>query len=358
MKLQHPREKERLTGFQESLLRWFRRHHRFLPWRSNPTPYRVWISEIMLQQTQVKTVLPYYKNFIRRFPNIEILAKASEQHVLELWSGLGYYNRARNLHKAARQIVKNHGSFPQEFETILALPGVGRYTAGAICSIAFNQPYPVVDGNIRRVLARMNGWMKNPPQSRFWAWMSKLLPEQNASSFNQAMMELGALICTPTHPRCPHCPVKNYCTARKSGMQDCIPDVRKKRTAISLQIAALVIKKGRQILLSSRNPLPFVPGEWGLPSQLLHGRQSAEDVASELCREAIGQILPLTPCVQIRHSISRFRITAYAFCGKPDFSKARLTETSKYIWSPRSQYKIRLISSLFRKILQKIEELQ
>jgi A/G-specific adenine glycosylase len=194
---------EKTRNFQERLLHWYGRHKRELPWRSNPAPYRVWVSEIMLQQTQAKTVLPYYDRFFKRFPDIQSLARASEQEVLALWAGLGYYGRARNLHRAARQIVDDHGGvFPDKLEEILMLPGIGRYTAGAICSIAFNRPLPIVDGNVRRVIRRLHGIGRRIPESHFWNQASAWVPEGKTSAFNQAVMELGALVCLPHRPLC------------------------------------------------------------------------------------------------------------------------------------------------------------
>ncbi len=255
--------------FQRLLLRWYGKNKRSLPWRINPTGYRVWISEIMLQQTQVKTVIPYFNRFIRQFPDVESLARASESRVLEFWAGLGYYGRARNLHKAARQIVKIHGSFPQDFRAILALPGIGRYTAGAICSIAFNQKQPVVDGNIRRVLVRLNGTKKQMTDSHHWNQMSDLLPDERISLFNQAMMELGALICLPFQPQCHQCPVTDFCKAHRLGIQNSIPVNRTTQAPKHTNIAILVLKRNGKVLLASGQKPSFIPGEWGLPCTLV-----------------------------------------------------------------------------------------
>src|SRR5512145_3517829 len=208
MQLQHTQLKTNAKLLQRSLLRWYKKHSRALPWRDEPTPYRVWISEIMLQQTQVKTVIPYYNRFLERFPNVETLAKAREEDVLALWAGLGYYSRARNLHKSAALIVHRYGHFPADFDTILALPGIGRYTAGAICSIAFNQPKPILDGNVMRVLARLYGVAGDPraarPNARLWKLAEDLVlraaktrQPRACSHLNQSLMELGALVCTP-----------------------------------------------------------------------------------------------------------------------------------------------------------------
>jgi A/G-specific adenine glycosylase len=348
---------EKRKGFQRNLLRWFHKNQRSLPWRINPAPYRVWISEVMLQQTQVKTVIPYYDRFLKAFPDLESLSRASEQKVLELWSGLGYYRRGRDLLKTAKQIVKEHGIFPSEFKTILALPGIGRYTAGAICSIAFNQAQPIVDGNIRRVLIRLNGIKGRLSEKYFWDQMSVLIPENKASSFNQAMMELGALICTPLQPHCSRCPVAPFCEAKQWGIQAIIPKARAKTAIKQRSIAILVLKKGARILLAPLNKHPFIPGEWGLPSLLTSNKESAKQTASLLCRSIFGHDIPLTLYAQIRHSISNYRIIAYAFCGKPDSGAQPLKSIHKHCWLNYSQNKTRLTSSLFRKVLQQYEEL-
>jgi A/G-specific adenine glycosylase len=357
MKLHKPHTKQ-VNNFQKNLLCWYRKHKRDLPWRNDPTPYRVWISEIMLQQTQVKTVLLYYDRFLKQFPDIETLARASERRVLDLWSGLGYYSRAINIHKAARLIVREYGSFPQEFSAILALPGVGRYTAGAICSIAWNQAKPVVDGNVRRVLTRLNGLKSPPAPSYFWDQMSACIPKGKASSFNQAMMELGALICVPFHPQCPQCPIRDFCKAQKSGIQDKIPTARTRRYTTNLQIVTLLIEQEGRILLSALPQLPFIPGAWGFPSRIIPDSKSVKETASLFCRSILGQTIPLEPFARVRHSITCYRIQAYAFYGKPGFPVAIPQGIQDYLWSPRLQNKIRLVSSLFHKIYRKYEERQ
>jgi A/G-specific adenine glycosylase len=347
-----------LKKLQENLLRWYSKHRRALPWRNDPNPYRVWVSEIMLQQTQVKTALLYYNRFLKQFPDIETLARASERKVLDLWSGLGYYKRAIHLHQAANLIVREHRTFPRDFSAVLALPGVGRYTAGAICSIAWNQETPAVDGNVRRVLTRLNGLQSPPAPSYFWDQMSACIPKGKASSFNQAMMELGALVCVPFHPQCSQCPIQDSCKAHKSGIQDNIPMARTKRPVENLQISTLLIEQNGRILLSTLSHLPFIPGAWGLPSRIIPDRKSAEETASRFCRSILGQTIPLAPFARIRHSITCHRIQAYAFYAKPGFPVTIPPGSADYLWSPRPQNKIRLTSSLFHKIYRKYEELR
>ena len=343
--------------FQNSLLRWYGKHRRALPWRDNPTPYRVWISEIMLQQTQVKTVIPYFSRFLEQFPDLKSLADASERDVLALWSGLGYYSRARNLHRTARLIVERHGEFPEDFKDILALPGIGRYTAGAISSIAFSQAQPVVDGNIQRVVTRLKAIRKRPAAGHFWDQMSAWLPAGKSSAFNQAMMELGAIVCLPSQPLCPRCPVERHCEARRLGIQNEIPAVRLKRQIKRVSIAVLVLERNGKILLTSALRLPFIPGTWGLPCRQIRKSESSEDAAAGLCSEILGRTIPLRPASKTSHSISNRRIAAFGFLGTLDRAIQPPQGTDNFCWMSRHQESELLTSSLFRKILQKFRDM-
>ncbi len=235
-----------LASFRYQLLDWFRRFQRDLPWRRTKDPYRIWISEIMLQQTRVAAVIPYYARFLARFPNVRALAEAQQEEVLRLWSGLGYYSRARNLQKAAQQIVARHGrEFPRDEEAVLALPGVGRYTAAAILSIAFGAKHAVLDGNVARVLARLGTIRGDLRESRRWQSLQetagKLLAPNSPGDWNQAMMELGAIVCTPRAPQCLLCPIAKFCRARKSGDPESFPEKRKKRKPVQIILAAAVL---------------------------------------------------------------------------------------------------------------------
>ena len=222
--------------FRRRLLAWFRRTKRDLPWRHTRDPYRIWLSEIMLQQTRVTTVIPYYRRFLERFPTVQHLARARPAAVLAAWAGLGYYSRARNLHLAARRIVTRHGGkFPHELDATLALPGIGRYTAAAILSIACDQPLAALDGNVARVLARldaMRGDLRRPAAwQRLDAAADALLARHAPGDWNQAMMELGATVCTPQAPRCPQCPVARWCRAQALGLAERLPEARRKTRA-------------------------------------------------------------------------------------------------------------------------------
>jgi A/G-specific adenine glycosylase len=269
-----------LAVFRKQLLAWFRQFQRDLPWRGTRDPYRVWLSEIMLQQTRVAAVVPYYQRFLERFPNLRALAAAPEEEVLRLWSGLGYYRRARNLQKAAQQIVAEHGGeFPSRLEDVLALRGVGNYTARAILSIAFEKKHAVLDGNVLRVLARLGavrGDLRASLRSKeLQNCANAYLDRESPGDWNQAMMELGATLCAPKSPQCLLCPVTQFCKARKRGIADLLPEKRKKRATVLIRLAAAVFadERGRTLLLpppEERNTERLVDYGPALASNLWH----------------------------------------------------------------------------------------
>jgi len=235
-----------LKQFRKSLLDWFHVYQRELPWRKNRDPYRVWISEIMLQQTRVAAVIPYYEKFLARFPDVKSLAEAPQQEVLRLWSGLGYYSRARNLQRAAQQIVAQHrGEFPRTREEVLALSGIGEYTAAAIMSIAFDEPLAVLDGNVARVIARLEVLRGDLRQPQCWRNLqisaNQLLALESPGDWNQAVMELGATVCTPKSPQCLLCPVAEFCEGRKLGIAESLPEKRKKRASVAIHLVSAVL---------------------------------------------------------------------------------------------------------------------
>jgi A/G-specific adenine glycosylase len=249
-------ERSEISKFRRQLLGWFRKFQRELPWRRNKDPYRIWLSEIMLQQTRVAAVIPFYERFLERFPDIRALAAAPEEEVLRLWSGLGYYSRARNLQRSAQLIVAEHGGeFPRTVEAALALPGIGSYTAAAVLSIAFGGKHAVLDGNVARVLARLDAVRGDLREGGHWQALQnsadELLDPRAPSDWNQAMMELGAMVCTPRSPQCSVCPVAEFCRARKLGLTEVIPEKRKKRATVRMTLAAAVLldSRGRTLLL-------------------------------------------------------------------------------------------------------------
>jgi A/G-specific adenine glycosylase len=268
-----------LVHVRRALLHWYDEHRRDLPWRETRDPYRIWLSEIMLQQTRVAAVLDHYRIFLERFPNVQALAAASEDAVLAAWSGLGYYRRARMLHQAARQITEKHaGCFPQNSEAWLVLPGIGRYTSAAIASIAFAEPVAVVDGNVERVLQRFIGINLTMPQ--IWQHAQALLAQSRPGDFNQAMMELGATVCVPREPRCPMCPVRNWCVTERSshGANSTVTTMERRASSPGKRPTS---GKGRQVkkeiwcvlgqrdghirLLQRPRKAALMPGMWELP---------------------------------------------------------------------------------------------
>jgi A/G-specific adenine glycosylase len=243
----------------QPLVSWFEENQRPLPWRATYDPYHVWISEVMLQQTQVETALPYYDRFISEFPTLDALACADEQRVLRLWAGLGYYRRAKNLMAAAKLIVERHnGNIPPDYDALIDLPGIGQYMAGAILSIAFNKPYPVVDGNVRRVLSRVYGWTEESPKA-LWDAAARVVREAEPRLVNQAIMELGAKVCSFKAPRCLICPLQTSCAAFKTGLQEEIPPVKKRPATVHVHLCAVVFRKGDRYLMKAAD------GMWEFP---------------------------------------------------------------------------------------------
>ncbi|TMQ58060.1 MAG: A/G-specific adenine glycosylase [Candidatus Eisenbacteria bacterium] len=291
-------------GLRASILRWYVRHRRDLPWRRTREPYAIWVSEVMLQQTRVETVIPYYQRFLRRFPGVESLARARGADVQASWSGLGYYRRARHLHAAARIIVREHsGRVPSNRDALLSLPGIGEYTAGAIESIAFGHPAPAVDGNVVRVLARIHGYKGGRDSARLkhavTEQAARLAPGPRAGDWTQALMELGARICLPRDPLCERCPAARSCAARRSGTPDRFPKASAARAPRAERRLLLVATSGRRILL--------VPDEadscatWTLPyARLL--RVSASSAARALARRHLPDpSAPEGPRATFRH---------------------------------------------------------
>jgi len=302
------------------LLDWFAKHARDLPWRRTRDAYAVWVSEVMLQQTQVATVIPYWSRWMRDLPTIESVARAAPGRLHKLWEGLGYYTRVRNLQEAAQRICSDHGGqFPRRFEDILALPGIGRYTAGAIASIAFDQPAPILDGNVIRVFTRLFGIRQNPrdrkTSERLWRLADQLVHQASrvanhpspSSHFNQSLMELGALVCTPRSPKCGDCPVAAHCVALRLGCVGKLPRVAKRQHPTARQFVAFVAHRNGRWLVRQR-PAGVVNAHlWEFPNVEITSRRSG---IKTLARHALGCApgsLELL-CV-IRHVITRHRIT-------------------------------------------------
>ena len=319
----------RRTALVRKLLRWYRSHARDLPWRRTRDPYRVWLSEIMLQQTRVETVQDYYHRFTEAFPGIEDLAAASEDRVLKLWEGLGYYSRARNLLKAARWVVRESGgSFPEDAGSLQALPGVGRYTAGAIASIAFGERTPVLDGNVKRVLARLFAVRESidtaAAEKRLWALADTLVSARAPGDSNQALMELGARICTPRRPGCEVCPAEGFCEARASGLTGILP-VRKARKPVPHHpIVAAAMKKNGRYLFGRRPSEGMLGGLWEFPGGKVESGESHAGALVREVREELGLDVEVGDRIaSVNHAYTHFKITLYLYgckvlAGKPE----------------------------------------
>jgi len=295
------------SRFAPVLLEWFDASGRKdLPWQREPTPYRVWVSEIMLQQTQVATVIPYYERFMARFPDVQALGGAKLDEVLHLWSGLGYYARARNLRRAARQIVSRHGGeFPARFEDVLALPGIGRSTAGAILALSRNERHAILDGNVKRVLARCFGVEGHSGEAaveaRLWQLSDACTPLLRAADYTQAVMDLGATVCSRARPACLLCPVSGDCYARQHNMQDRLPMPRR-RAARPVREAWLVVamRGGHKVLIERRPPAGIWGGMWGLPEFPTHAH------AEQWCREQLAGAAAPRRAAVLEHAFSHF----------------------------------------------------
>jgi A/G-specific adenine glycosylase len=300
------------------LLDWYDRQRRRLPWRGTRDPYRIWVSEVMLQQTQVHTVLPYYRRFLQRLPTLRRLAGADQEAVLKLWEGLGYYARARNLHRAAGMLAERGGGIPDRWEEFRALPGVGDYIAAAVLSIAFDRPHAVVDGNVKRVLARLLTIAApvNRSASRkiFQAEADRLLDHRRPGDFNQALMELGAVVCTPVSPACSACPLIEWCAARASGAITRYPRRVAPRAIPEVQIAVGVVTKRGRVLITRRAPRGLLGGLWEFPGGRLQPGERPEAACAREIREEVNlQVIVEEPLAQVRHAYSHLRVHLHVF---------------------------------------------
>lgn len=315
------------AAFRRALLYWYDQVGRDLPWRRTHDPYAIWLSEIMLQQTQVVTVIAYYERFLAKFPTVAGLANADEQEVLGLWEGLGYYRRARQLHAAAKKVVLAHeGKFPRDFAEIRALPGIGRYTAGAIASFAFDDRQPIVEANTMRLFSRLIGLRIDPRgkegQEVLWRFAESLLPKELPGRINQALIELGSQVCKPRHPSCLLCPVSRFCAAKQLGLVDQIPAMAKKMVYEDALEAAVVVRDPRgRILLRRRSEGERWAGMWDFPRGVLATGAAAREPHSlsaskiiALVKEQTGAKIKITgERLRLRHGVTRFRIELVCF---------------------------------------------
>ena len=327
-----------ITLFRKNLLTWFETHRRQLPWRDTDDPYRIWVSEVMLQQTQVKKVLEYYQKFVSRFPDVESLAEATLQDLLKTWEGLGYYARARNLHKAAQVVVRDLASeIPADYAVFRKLPGVGEYIAAAVQSIAFNRPYAVVDGNVKRVLARLfliDAAINQSSSTKIFQAKADLLLDRTApGAFNQAMMELGATVCRPQSPTCIVCPVNTVCRAFQTVRQEEFPVRQKSKPLPEYHIVAGVIHKGNRVLITQRKPEGLLGGLWEFPGGKIQAQETPEQACVRVIQEEtsllIEQIEYLT---RVKHAYTHFKIVMDVFHCHYRSGEVVLNEAVDYRW--------------------------
>jgi A/G-specific adenine glycosylase len=352
---QRPRGDREPAALRRVLLGWYDRLRRDLPWRRTKDPYRIWVSEVMLQQTTVKTVLPYYDAFLRRFPTLLSLAEEPEDEVLAAWSGLGYYHRARNLHRGAQHVAERHaGRFPRSLEAALAVPGVGLYTASAILSIAHGLPLPVVDGNVRRVLARLLA-LRGPEFRKdgpYYNRAEELLDRERPGDWNQALMELGATVCLPRKPACDACPLRRRCRGHALAIVSELPEGRARRAPVDVTVAAALVERDGRVLLVRRPAGRLLGRMWEVPQTSLETR-GRPDLAREIEERHGLRVVPGPLAVRARHAITHRRITLEGY-------RARLRlpvpqDPERFLWARPEEVARLPVSSSTRKLLRGLE---
>ena len=351
-----------LRGIAPSILHWYDRHARRLPWRDQPSPYRVWVSEIMLQQTRVETVLPYFERWMQRFPTLPSLANATEQEVLQAWEGLGYYSRARNLHRAARLVMQTYaGEIPADRSQLEHLPGIGRYTAGAIASIAFGKDEPALDANIRRVLARVFNVdvpARSPAGERLlWDLARETLPSGRAGDYNQALMDLGASLCTPHAPACLICPLAAVCEARALGIQEERPLLEAKPVIPHYVVTAAVISRAGQILIARRPSSGLLGGMWEFPGGKVEpGETLAAGLQREIREELGASVAVGDPFGIYQHGYTHFKVTLHAFCCRLLDGEPQALHASEIRWVTPGEMSTFPMGKIDRQIARRLEQ--
>ncbi|MEA3365847.1 MAG: A/G-specific adenine glycosylase, partial [Candidatus Hydrogenedentes bacterium] len=342
--MQAPLQKDTVRRIRRALLAWYSRNARELPWRSTRDPYAVWVSEIMLQQTRIDQGTPYFTRFMDAFPTVQALAAASEDAVLKQWEGLGYYSRARNLHRAAKAVVsEQEGAFPETAEGWRALPGVGRYTAGAIASIAFNEPVPVLDGNVKRVLTRLLDITQPIDQSRteqrLWALVEALVSPRRPGDFNQAMMELGAMVCVPKAPLCTTCPLRKVCRSAARGTQTERPVKRKKAATPHYEIVVAAIEKNERFLLGKRPPKGLLGGLWEFPGGAAQSGETHKQALKREIREKLGVGIRVGGLAAVvNHAYSHFKVTLNVYRCTVESGTPQPKSHTALKWVPRAHF--------------------
>jgi A/G-specific adenine glycosylase len=328
----------KIQSLRKLLINWYLANHRDLPWRKTTNPYHIWVSEVMLQQTQVATVLPYYHRFLKRFPSLAHLARADVQDVLKVWEGLGYYARARNLHRAAGFIFNHyHGIIPDEWEGFRKLPGVGDYIAAAVLSIAFEKPYAVVDGNVKRVLARL--LLEEAPVNKstsikiYKEAAARLLAHRDPGTFNQALMELGAMVCKPQQPLCSACPIQRLCLAYETDRIDEYPKKLKKSPTPQFNIAVGVVFKNSSVLITRRKPDGLLGGLWEFPGGKIRNNEKAKDACIREIKEETNLSVGVDSHLgRIKHAYTHFKIVMDVFCCSHLAGKVKLNGPVDHRW--------------------------
>jgi A/G-specific adenine glycosylase len=327
-----------IKKIRKYLIGWYQRHHRKLPWRETDCPYCIWVSEVMLQQTQVNTVIPYYIRFLKEFPTVKRLAAAELQAVLKAWEGLGYYARARNLHRAAQEVTRDfRGVIPEDAEVFRKLPGVGEYIASAVMSIAFNRPHAVVDGNVKRVLSRLfviEEPVNKPSSYRLFKDIAqKLLVSQDPGTFNQAVMELGAVVCKPQNPICDRCPLLAGCMAFGLNETTLYPKRLKKKAVPTHHLAVGVIHKNGRVLITKRKPDGLLGGLWEFPGGEIKKDQTPEAACVDRLKEAVSLTVEIQAYLtRVKHAYTHFKIVMDVFSCRYVAGRVRLNSAADFQW--------------------------
>ncbi|MBD3868067.1 MAG: A/G-specific adenine glycosylase [Acidobacteria bacterium] len=349
----------RQASIRKALLGWYRRSARTLPWRSTTDPYAIWVSEIMLQQTQVATVLPYYERFLERFPTITALAAASEEEVLSAWSGLGYYRRARALLAGAKKMIREFkATVPVAVADLMSIPGVGRYTAGAVASIAYHQPEPVLDGNIRRVLARLTGGRirgdrTGADEAACWELAGGLVEGPDPGDLNQSLMELGATVCTAAEPDCRSCPVMRWCEGYASGNPGEFPVPAKRAAGVKVLAAVAVIGRGDKVLLEKPGDRSPLRGLWDLPAlEHRNGADGSAELAAHLLDRHGLEVRSLTPGEEVSHGIMNRRIRLTVYHGT--LARGRVAGRKELCWVEPDRLDVTPVSGATLKVLRAV----
>jgi A/G-specific adenine glycosylase len=347
--------------FQEKILSWYAENRRSLPWRDSNNPYFIWVSEVMLQQTQVKTVIPYYQRFIKQFPDINRLAASRQQDLLKAWEGMGYYARARNLHRAAKMVVSEHqGKIPADHKRFRALPGVGEYIAAAVLSIAFQKPLAVTDGNVKRVLARLRTVdtpVNHSSSHRVYGPLADdLLNRKKPGDHNQAMMELGALVCTPRKPICINCPVSNFCRSFRGGKVDQYPKRVQRRPIPEYRIAVGVIMKNGNLLIARRKPEGLLGGLWEFPGGKIRPNESSREACVREVREELNLAVTIERRIcRVRHAYTHFKIDMDVFACRYRSGRVRRNGPAAHKWVSFKTLRKYPIPGANHKILPQLE---